>query len=223
MIRYEKIGAVIRKATPAEKPSRFTPEQIEKLKSAGNVALAILLGSGVVALSAVAPNMFIAIEKLFLSKYPNRHLSKKEKDIKMSQAFYYLKRSGYIIMRPTARDFKIYVTKLGKRKWKKLEIETLTIPHPRSWNGTWWLVAADIPTKKHKRGADLLRQKLKDLQFFPLQRTLWIYPYDPRAEIEFISNYYGIGRFVTVMEINRLDLDDQEKIRDYFQEVELLK
>lgn len=58
--------------------------------------------------------------------------------------------------------------------------------------------------------------------FFPLQRTLWFYPYDPRSEVEFIITYYGIERFVTVMEIYRLDKDDESKMLSHFKELKIL-
>lgn len=55
------------------------------------------------------------------------------------------------------------------------------------------------------------------MKFYPLQRTLWLYPYDPRLEIEFLIQHYGIERFVTVMEVNRLDRDDERVLKAYFE------
>ncbi len=219
MVRaYQKIGAVISHTTPADKEPILSEEQIGKLKTVGTIVLAIIAGAGIVTLIAIAPNVLGAMNKLLVRKHPNRVFKKREKDIKMTQAFYYLKRSGQIKMTCAGRDFKIVLTKLGKKRLRKLNIETMTITKPKFWNGYWWQVAADIPTKKHKRGADLFRQKLKDLQFYPLQRTLWFYPYDPRGEIEFIANYFNIGRFVTVMEINRLDREDEKRMQHFFKE-----
>lgn len=220
---YEKIGAVIRKSTPLDKPPRFSEEQVEKFKSAGAVVLVLVGLASIVALSAVAPNAIMAIDKLFFKRrYPNRRFSKKEKDRKIADIFYYLKRSGQIKMKMTGRDVLVSLAKRGKRRFKKLQFETIQIPKPKSWDGKWWQVAADIPTKKFKRGADLLRQKIKDMKFFPLQRTLWFYPFDPRDEIEFIANYYNIGRFVTVMEVSRLDKQDERLMRGFFSKEKLL-
>jgi hypothetical protein len=77
-------------------------------------------------------------------------------------------------------------------------------------------VAADIPTKDHRQGADLLRRKLKQMGFYPLQRSLWFYPFDPRPEIEFICREFGVANFVTVMEINRLDVQDEKLLKKHF-------
>jgi len=166
--------------------------------------------------------LFIAFDKLFLRKNPNQSMSKKQRDRKLAKTFYYMKRSGYVIMKPTRGDFKIFLTHLGRKRYQKLNFQTLQIQKPKKWDHRWWQVAADIPTKKYRRGADLLRQKLKDLGFYPLQRTLWFYPYDPRTEIEFIISQFGIERFVTVMEVSRLDLDDNERMKKFFIQEDIL-
>lgn len=221
-MHYEKIGTVIRKSTPLEKQPRFTEKQVEKFKTVSTVVLGIVGVAGAIALSAVAPNIFVAIDKLFLQKRPHRKFSKKEKDLKVAQTFYYMKRSGQIKMKLKGNDFVIALTKLGKRRLKKLQFETLRILPQKSWDGKWWQAAADIPTKKYKRGADLLRQKLKDMKFYPLQRTLWFYPYDPREEVEYIANYYNIGRFVTVMEVSRLDKQDEKPMTAFFRKEKII-
>lgn len=217
-----KIVEVIRESTPQEKISKVSPEQIQKLKTISAVALAIVGVAGVVTLSAIAPNIFIAIERLFLEKSSSRKLSKREKDQKVAKTFYYLKRSGLIKMKPTGQDFLIFLTRFGKKRMEKLNIDTLIVPEPKFWDGKWWQVAADIPTKEYKKGADLLRKKLKEMRFFPLQRTLWFYPYNPRKEVGFIIRHYGIEQFVTVMEVSRLDKDDERKMKKFFKEKKIL-
>lgn len=213
-----KIGTVVRQSLPLEKKPLLTPQQIEKLRTAGGIALGIIGVAGIVALSAVAPNMFYAFDKLFSRKYRGRKFTRKEKERKIAKTFYYLKESGYIRMRPTGKDFKIFLTELGRKKLEKMNLETLVVKRLSSWDGKWWQVAADIPTEEYKWAADLFRQKLKDIKFFPLQRTLWFYPYDPRREVEYIIRYYGIESFVTVMEINRLDKDDERKMKFFFKQ-----
>lgn len=216
-MRYEKIkiGAVIRKAALKEKKPLLTEAQIEKLKTAGEIGLALIAVAGIISLSLVAPNVFTAIDKLFLRKH-RRKLTKKERQIKVAQSFYYMKRKGLVRFKRIKGDFLISLTALGKKKYKKIDFETMIIRRPKKWDGKWWQVAADIPTKKYRNGADLLRQKLKDLGFFLLQRTLWYHPFDPREEVEFIVNHYGIERFVTLMEVSRLDKDDEAKLKDFF-------
>ena len=213
---YNRAGTIIRNSLPKEKRLRLTEEQIGKLKTVSSIALVIIGVAGIIALSAVAPNIFYALDKIFGNKAKKPQLSRRDKVAKVTRTFYYLKEQGLIKTRSQGNNLLVFLTSLGKRRLKKVDFESLAIKRPKSWNGKWWQVAADIPTKKYKRGADLLRMKLKDLGFFSLQRTLWFYPFDPREEIEFIVRHYGIARFVTVMEINHLDRDDEKKMKSFF-------
>lgn len=216
-----KVRKIIKRVVPKEKIPRFSAEQVEKFKTAGEVALGVIAVVGTVSLALVAPKVFYAIDKLFYKK-SKRVFSKKEKTQKIARTFYYLKDKGYIKMKLTKEDVKIFFTKLGRRKLRRMSIEVVNIKKPRAWDGKWWQVAADIPTEDHKRAADLFRQKLKDIKFFSLQRTLWFYPHDPRSEIEYITNYYQIGRFVTVMEISRMDKSDEKAMKKYFRSEQII-
>lgn len=221
-MRNSKVRMIVRRYLPGEKKPKLTSEQIEKLKTAGSLALVVLGVAGAVTLSAVAPNMFSVLDKFFLTKEPNRRFTKKEREERFMRTFYYLKKHNYIIMKPAARDFKIFLTKLGRKRLQEIDFNTLTVANQRKWNGKWWQVAADIPTKKYKWAADALRKKLREMKFYPLQRTLWFYPFDPRKEMEFIINQFDIGQFVTVMEVSRLDFDDEQRMRDFFEKEKII-
>ncbi len=68
----------------------------------------------------------------------------------------------------------------------------------------------------------MFRKKLRDLHFYPLQRTLWVHPYNPERELEYISNQYHIGRFITLMEVKRVDKQDEQTLKQYFKEKHIL-
>jgi len=86
----------------------------------------------------------------------------------------------------------------------------------RKWNKRWWLIASDIPTKTHRKAAERLRSKFRSMGFYSMQKSLWIYPFDPTIEIQKICEYYNVLKFVTVMEIYRLDKSDKEKLMKFF-------
>jgi DNA-binding transcriptional regulator PaaX len=97
-----------------------------------------------------------------------------------------------------------------------MSFDHLSITRPKVWNRHWWVVLADIPSKDFRVQADMFRKKLKNMEFYPLQRTVWIHPFDPRDEIDFVSVHYGIERFVTVLEATTLHADDRERLEKYF-------
>jgi len=219
---YQKTSSLIIQSAKDDSGIILTEEQISKLKTAAGVALAVIAAGGVISLSVLAPNLLAALGSLHKQLKGGRKRTAKDKAREASRVVYYLKRNGYINMEPDEKGWKIRLSNLGKKKLIDLNIESLIVPRQRQWNGKWWQVAADIPTEHYRNMADLLRDKLKAMHFYSLQRSLWYYPYDPRREVEFASQFYGISHFVTVMEISRLDKDDEEMLVRYFKSLKII-
>jgi len=107
----------------------------------------------------------------------------------------------------------IKITNKGKNKLRAFSIELVKIKKPKKWDGKWRLVMFDIPIRFTK-GREALRYHLKDLNFFQFQKSAWIYPYPCEGEIIFISDFYGIGKYVEILTVESL-LEDL-KIKHYF-------
>jgi len=208
---------------PSRKPmpkisTIFSEAQLKRLNTAKDILLGLLAVGGALTVAVLAPNAL-----MLLNNRPRRGYRQKatkplpRRELTILHTAYYLKKQGLVrFKKDRLRGWMAKLTALGRKSVSDLRLKSLTIGHPRSWNGKWWLVAADIPTKSHRRGADLLRRKLKDLGFYSIQRTMWMHPFDPRKEIEFVANHFQVGRYVTVMEVNRLDVDDARKLKKFF-------
>ena|GEM_PF-2045866 len=192
----------------------------EKLKNLAQIVLAILAISGAITFTAFLPG-FLSVIKTFYAFKKIRMPRYEEKNKKIARTFYYLKERGYIEMFKDRNDFKIVLTEKGRARSRKLEEQDIVIQKQETWDGKFWQVAADIPTK-YRKGADSFRREILKLGFFPLQRTLWFYPFDPRKEIELISKKYLIFSFVTVMKIEMLDPSDRKTIQNYFREKKVI-
>lgn len=215
---YSKLplASVLKQAFP--KPSfELTDKQLERLKTFSEVLLGILTVSTVMTMTVLAPNALQALD-LFQKRKGKEKLKHPQKEQKVVRAFYYLKESGWADFRRKGDDYEIILTDKGKKKIRTFNLQTLAIAKPGEWDGKFWQVAADVPTRKYRQGADALRQKLKDMNFYRLQRTLWFYPYDPNLEIEFITRHYGIFPFVTVMKIEKLHPSDERVLKNFFKE-----
>ncbi len=224
MTRYyrQRSGLVAELMQQIPKAPRKRKEEAnyDNLKRASEIVLAVVAVAGLASVAVVAPNALLALNKFFLKKH--KHLSPAEQQRKMVDTFYYLKRSGKIDLRPDGGSWKVWLTAKGKRQVLEMDIATVYIPKASKWGGTWWLIAADVPTKDHRQGADRLRRKLKQLNLFPLQRTLWLYPYDPCEALEVILHAYHIENFVTVMEVRKLDREDERKAKAHFRNTGVL-
>jgi hypothetical protein len=224
MQRYQKIQIAknLHKALPKRK-LELDDSQIQTLRNVGEVILAIAAVAGIVTVATVAPNALQLINKLPWAKKTYRNLLSKNRDQKkaIARAFYYIKQKSYVNLVAKGSDVQIKITSKGRKKIKLMNFNSLTVPKAK-WDGKWWFVLADIPTKEYKHSADLLREKFKAMHFYPLQRTVWVYPSDPRDEVDFISSYYGIERFVTVLQASVVDFDDEKKLKSYFKNLNLI-
>lgn len=108
---------------------------------------------------------------------------------------------------------KITLTKQGKEKTLMFDLDRMALPK-QSWDGKWRLIVFDIPDRQ-KKAREALRQKIKDLGLYPLQKSVFITPYDCENEIDFICSIFEINRNnVLLLEVNRFE--GVEKLQHYF-------
>ncbi len=107
----------------------------------------------------------------------------------------------------------IRITKRGKSRLREFDVELMSIKKPTKWDGKWRMVVYDLPVR-FKRAREELRWKLKDLGFFQFQKSVWVHPYPCEDEIIFISDFYGVGKYVDVLTVENILRD--EKIKKHF-------
>ncbi len=107
----------------------------------------------------------------------------------------------------------VKVTKRGEVRLREFDIELMKIKIPKRWDGKWRLAMFDIPMRFTK-GREALRYHLKNLDFFQFQKSAWIYPYPCEDEIIFISDFFGVVKYVEVLTVDNILRD--EKIKKYF-------
>jgi hypothetical protein len=217
--RYEKLSAILEQADIKGSQPWLTEDQIHKLKSTAEILLAVIKVVGIAGITVTAPNLLGALDKIF---YKNKHYSREEKIKKVAKTFSYLRKHGYIKFKDEQKSKVVQITNKGRERLSKIFCNNAKVPKPKIWDGKWWLVAADVPVKEYREAARMFRMKLKNMGLLNLQKSLWFYPFDPRKEIEFISSHFGISRYVTVMEINRLDAEDEKTLKTYFNKISIL-
>ena len=73
-----------------------------------------------------------------------------------------------------------------------------------SWSGKWTVVIFDIPEKLRK-GRDLLREKIKEIGFYELQKSVWVFPFDCQDEINYIIEYFDLRKYVRIIMASSID------------------
>lgn len=101
------------------------------------------------------------------------------------------------------------ITDKGKLKALTYRFEEMQIDK-KSWDGKWRMVAFDIP-EKYRWGRDSLREKIKKLGFYELQKSIFIFPYDCKDEIDFIIEFFKIRRHVRFGILETIDNEEHFK------------
>lgn len=113
-------------------------------------------------------------------------------------------------LRSILRRFKIYkyvqvdnkkisLTNKGRARRLSYKLKNLRLKQSKKWDGKWRMVLFDIPEAK-KKIRDALRRKLKEIGFLEFQKSVFVFPYACRDEINFIINFFDISEFVYYVE-----------------------
>ena len=60
-------------------------------------------------------------------------------------------------------------------------------------------------SERLKKVRDTLRYQLKKLEFIELQRSVFVFPFECKDEIEYIIEFYNIRKYVRFIEANNID------------------
>lgn len=104
----------------------------------------------------------------------------------------------------------VTITESGEKEVLRYKLEKLKIKKPENWDGKWHVVIFDVGVKKN-RLRNILREKMRTLGFFPLQKSVFIHPYPCEKEIAFLRQVYHVGNEVSVFTATALEEEDYLK------------
>lgn len=115
-------------------------------------------------------------------------------------------REGYVEIKKNGKDTVVKLTKKGKTEILKYNFDSLEIKKPKTWDGQWRLVIFDI-LEKDKAKREIFRDKLKQLEFFQMQESVFVYPYPCEKELQFLREVLEIPHNVKLIRANRIEND----------------
>ncbi len=172
----------------------------------GRGVLVLLAVAGVVTVAAVAPNVFAA----FVKSGRRRFYEKKQ----FSKAASYLKEKRFIKIDGDKKEgYRLRLTRLGIDTLLARAFGDLKVRPQEKWDGIWRVVLSDIPDD-HKVARDALRQRLKAVGFYQLQKSVFVIPYPCKEEIDFLNTIYNTALYMRYIETKTLMHDAD--LKDYF-------
>lgn len=110
-------------------------------------------------------------------------------------------------------DNRITLTEKGRRRNLWYKFKQIKPARSRKWDKKWRIVMFDISEPK-KKTRDALRRKLKEIGFLEFQKSVFVYPYPCRDEINFIINFFEIAENVYYLEA---PISPDDILRKHFQ------
>jgi len=162
--------------------------------------LKYLFLGGAVVIAASSPYFVLSVLKN-ITKFKNY------KKKPLGSSFAYLKRRGFIEIVKEGYDLRIALTKEGKRQAGKYQIDDLEIARPKTWDRKWRVIIFDIPHIQ-KSLRNVFRRKLKELGFHPIQKSVWVHPFDCQEEIKLLREFLGLNKNqIQLLLVEKIDND----------------
>lgn len=144
----------------------------------------------------------------------SRYKEYRYKRAQFMSALWYLRKKKYVeVVGQNGSELKIKITAKGIERVKKFDFDNLKLEKMNPWDQKWRVVIFDVPEKK-KHTRNILRDKLKELNFYRIQNSVWVCPWDCLDEILFIRKFLEIEPYVSVILADAID--EEMKIRKQF-------
>ena len=161
-----------------------------------SVLLGLIAVPGILAVGLAVPNLFACCGNL---AYKRRYQQKCRATIA------YAKKAGYIEMVDKNSQQYYALTKKGNDKLYFQLLHNLKIDKSKKWDGKWRIVIFDIPNK-YNRARDFLRDKLRDLQFVQMQKSVYMCPWECFKEIDILRKAFRVQKYVSL--ITAVDIEN---------------
>lgn len=148
-----------------------------------NDILSWLVVGGMVAVAATSPYFLYNVLRSFQKRKQYNKQS-------VANAFYRLRKEGAILFQKHNNQLYISLTREGKKKAGKFQVDSLNIQRPKKWDGKWRIIIFDI-SERHKIKREVLRGFLRRLQFYMLQESVWIHAFSCKHEIGLLKDFFG--------------------------------
>lgn len=109
----------------------------------------------------------------------------------------------------------IKITEGGKKRVLIYKFDDIKITRPKKWDGLWRVMSFDIP-EKHKKARKAMSNKLKDMEIYPFQKSVFICPFPCEDEIDFVSEILNIRKYIHFFVAKKIDPRDEIILKNHY-------
>lgn len=131
----------------------------------------------------------------------------------VSKYFSKLRKQNLICIKQVGKNHVVSLTENGKNALLRFNYENLKIQKSKIWDRNFRLIIFDIPEKK-RNARDSLREKIKKMGLVKFNDSVWAYPFPCQKEIDFIANYWQVGKYVHFALVR--DITNRELLEKHF-------
>jgi CRISPR-associated endonuclease Cas2 len=169
--------------------------------------------SGAIIISGNNPRFFKYVLPKII-KYFSYQIKNSKKKKEIYDTFYHLKNRRLIKFEYKGKQIHISLTKEGKKKAGKYQIDDLKIEKTRKWDKRWRVLIFDI-SEKNKIKREALRGKIKELGLYQLQKSVWVCPYNFQSEVNILRGFFNLKNDDMKI-INAYEIENDEKLKVFF-------
>jgi DNA-binding transcriptional regulator PaaX len=164
----------------------------------GRQILTLLLMGASFGLTLNPKRRFLILENIpkELRKVKQEYLNKAIKRLYQSKLIHYKENQDGTIS--------LVLSEEGKKKILIYNVETLKLKRQDKWDGYWRVLIFDIP-EKLKLVRKFLSKKLKEIGMYQLQKSVYVYPFECKDELDFIIEYFGLRPYVRFALVKEID------------------
>ena len=175
-------------------------KEAKKIRRKGEIKNAVLAAvglTGILLVSMAAPNTLQLLGKFAGNKYRFKNQTK--------NALSKLASKGYVTFVEKGGKRYARITETGRRALNLEQMKFSDGPR-RRWDKRWRVVMFDI-SEKRRATRDSLRRTMREMGFFRLQDSVWMYPYDCEDVVALLKADLEIGNSVLYMVVEHIEND----------------
>ncbi len=130
---------------------------------------------------------------------------------KQYYAIYNLNRRKFIKTKKIKNKTYLKLTSKGKKELIKNLLNKIT--ENKKWNGKWYILIFDIPEKR-RRYRVRLTNTLRNIGFYQLQKSVWVFPYDVLNYLYELMPGFREGDWFEYIEVAKIS--SSSKLEKYF-------